>query len=65
MTLLGKANWWMPRWLDRILPNFSIEGDEYFRELDAKKAAQPIAAKPDGEGLPGDDEAAEEPEPVA
>jgi putative drug exporter of the RND superfamily len=66
MILLGKANWWMPRWLDRILPDFSIEGEEYFRELDAKRAAEPIVAKPDGEGLPGDDTPApEEREPVA
>jgi putative drug exporter of the RND superfamily len=27
MELLGDANWWMPRWLDRILPNIHIEGD--------------------------------------
>jgi len=27
MELLGDANWWLPRWLDRILPNISIEGD--------------------------------------
>lgn len=26
MRLLGKAGWWLPRWLDRILPNISIEG---------------------------------------
>ncbi|MBO9554711.1 MMPL family transporter [Cellulomonas sp.] len=26
MTLLGRANWWLPRWLDRILPHVSIEG---------------------------------------
>ncbi len=25
MELLGKANWWMPGWLDRILPKISIE----------------------------------------
>ncbi len=25
MTLLGKGNWWIPRWLDRILPRFSVE----------------------------------------
>jgi RND superfamily putative drug exporter len=31
MTLLGRANWWFPRWLDRLVPNFSIEGDEWFR----------------------------------
>jgi RND superfamily putative drug exporter len=26
MTLLGKANWWMPRWLDRLLPAVDAEG---------------------------------------
>ena len=26
MLLLGEANWYLPRWLDRILPNLSIEG---------------------------------------
>jgi RND superfamily putative drug exporter len=28
MRLLGDANWWIPRWLDRILPNLDIEGTE-------------------------------------
>ena len=23
MTLLGRANWWLPAWLDRILPGAS------------------------------------------
>jgi RND superfamily putative drug exporter len=26
MRLLGRAGWWVPRWLDRIMPNVSIEG---------------------------------------
>ncbi|WP_380163348.1 MMPL family transporter [Jannaschia sp. R86511] len=26
MHLLGRSNWWLPRWLDRILPQLSIEG---------------------------------------
>ncbi len=26
MTLLGKANWWLPRWLDRVLPRIDAEG---------------------------------------
>ncbi len=26
MALLGKANWWLPGWLDRILPNLTVEG---------------------------------------
>ncbi|GAA3164506.1 MMPL family transporter [Planomonospora alba] len=28
MVLLGRYNWWCPRWLDRILPDLSIEGHE-------------------------------------
>ena len=26
MHLLGKSAWWLPKWLDRILPNVDIEG---------------------------------------
>ena len=26
MELLGARNWWLPRWLDRIIPNLNIEG---------------------------------------
>ncbi len=26
LTLLGNAAWWMPRWLDKILPNVDAEG---------------------------------------
>ena len=25
MALLGKANWWLPAWLDRILPHLAVE----------------------------------------
>jgi len=28
MTLFGRAAWWMPRWLQRVLPNVDIEGEE-------------------------------------
>ena len=27
MELLGNANWWMPRWLDKLLPEVHIEGE--------------------------------------
>jgi RND superfamily putative drug exporter len=27
MELLGDKNWWIPRWLDRILPHLDVEGD--------------------------------------
>jgi RND superfamily putative drug exporter len=26
MSLLGSANWWVPRWLDRLLPNLDLDG---------------------------------------
>jgi RND superfamily putative drug exporter len=26
MELLGGANWWLPKWLDRVLPHLDIEG---------------------------------------
>jgi len=26
MELLGSRNWWIPRWLDRVLPRLDVEG---------------------------------------
>ncbi|HEY5881276.1 MAG TPA: MMPL family transporter [Nakamurella sp.] len=26
MSILGRANWWLPRWLDRVLPHLDTEG---------------------------------------
>ena len=43
MQLLGSRNWWLPRWLDRLLPSFSIEAPTTTH--DAHDAAhEPIAA---------------------
>jgi RND superfamily putative drug exporter len=47
MVLLGERAWWIPRWLDRIVPHISIEGEEYFAARDAKlAAAAPAPAAP-------------------
>ncbi len=27
MRLFGRANWWMPKWLDKLLPNVAVEGE--------------------------------------
>jgi RND superfamily putative drug exporter len=27
MALLGRWNWWLPGWLDRLLPHFDVEPD--------------------------------------
>jgi putative drug exporter of the RND superfamily len=52
MVLLGKRAWWLPRWLDRILPHISIEGEDYFAARDAAKRAakapEPVPADADG-----------------
>jgi putative drug exporter of the RND superfamily len=45
MVLLGKRAWWLPRWLDRVVPHISIEGEEFFAARDAEKAEPtPVAA---------------------
>jgi putative drug exporter of the RND superfamily len=51
MELMGKWAWWMPGWLDRILPKISIEGSEYFAARDAAAAA---AATPATSGAASD-----------
>jgi RND superfamily putative drug exporter len=28
MELLGARNWWMPKWLDRLLPRLNVEGEK-------------------------------------
>jgi putative drug exporter of the RND superfamily len=43
MALFGKAAWWLPRWLDRVLPKISIEGEDYF---DKRGAEQPARVPP-------------------
>jgi len=45
MELLGERNWWIPKWLDRILPNINVEGPTDHghggvgEDLDAEAAA--------------------------
>jgi RND superfamily putative drug exporter len=46
MVLAGKANWWFPRLLERTVPNFSIEGEEWFRAHDAAAARDAASGRP-------------------
>ena len=43
MELLGDRNWWLPRWLDRILPRINVEGtgDDTVEEIEP--AREPVA----------------------
>ncbi|HMR49191.1 MAG TPA: MMPL family transporter [Arachnia sp.] len=34
LTLLGDRAWWLPAWLDRLLPTFDVEGETLTRELE-------------------------------
>jgi RND superfamily putative drug exporter len=38
MVLLGKRNWWLPRFMRR-LPHVGIEGEDYFKARDAAAAS--------------------------
>lgn len=53
MTLFGRSAWWMPRWLDRLLPDVDIEGERlrehthalaWAREQDAAVSAEYLVA---------------------
>ena len=33
MTLLGERAWWLPKWLDRLLPVFDVEGEVLSKEM--------------------------------
>jgi RND superfamily putative drug exporter len=46
MELLGKANWWLPRWLDRAIPHIGFEG---VHEADLERELQPVGVG-DGDG---------------
>jgi putative drug exporter of the RND superfamily len=39
MVLLGRRAWWLPRWLERLVPHVSIEGEDFFAKRDAALAA--------------------------
>ncbi|MFF1877469.1 MMPL family transporter [Leifsonia sp. NPDC058230] len=54
LQLLGEKAWWMPRWLDRILPSFDVEGDGLQKELDLADWPEPAGryiAAAEGLGL--------------
>lgn len=33
LSLLGRSAWWLPGWLDRLLPDVDVEGEKLTREL--------------------------------
>ncbi len=47
MKLMGDANWWLPRWLDRRLPRIDIDGGSGLPEREIEQAPHD---DPDGAG---------------
>ena len=41
MMLLGDANWWLPRWLDRRLPTMQFEGGDEVEDVEREPVAVP------------------------
>ncbi|WP_155368144.1 MMPL family transporter [Catellatospora vulcania] len=58
LSLLGKAAWWLPRWLDRVLPDVDVEGEQLTHRLAAEQLpsqqapAAPAPAAPVEEPTP-------------
>jgi RND superfamily putative drug exporter len=53
MELLGDANWWFPRWLDRLVPKISIEAppELHAPQTEPEPEPEPVAAvEDDGNG---------------
>ncbi|WP_199510884.1 MMPL family transporter [Nucisporomicrobium flavum] len=43
MHLLGRSNWWIPRWLDRVLPHVSIDPADNFPAPEPVRDPHPAA----------------------
>jgi len=41
LTLLGERAWWLPRWIDRVLPDVDVEGEKLRRHLDVSAPTEP------------------------
>ncbi|MFF7309811.1 MMPL family transporter [Streptomyces sp. NPDC008137] len=41
LALLGDKAWWLPKWLDRVLPRVDVEGEALSRRTETEAAAGP------------------------
>ncbi|WP_432148042.1 MMPL family transporter [Streptomyces sp. bgisy029] len=46
LALLGRKAWWLPRWLDRALPNVDVEGEKLQKQL----TDEPASSEGGGDG---------------
>src|SRR2546428_2268526 len=45
MELLGNANWWLPKWLDRVVPRVSIEAPPDLAKPPPAKTTRPTTPR--------------------
>jgi RND superfamily putative drug exporter len=43
LALVGRSAWWLPRWLDRLLPDLDVEGARLDRAVPAERTPEPVA----------------------
>nr|WP_246400610.1 MMPL family transporter [Jiangella mangrovi] len=48
LALVGERAWWLPRWLDRLLPDVDIEGARLTGALEDDQNRQRVAVSPSG-----------------
>src|SRR5262249_31774381 len=44
MQLMGRANWWFPGWLDRLLPHLHVESEEHERVSETAREGEAVPA---------------------
>ena len=44
MELLGARNWWIPKWLDKVLPHLDVEGHDKLPDVDPEPGATSAGA---------------------
>ncbi|NEA38279.1 MMPL family transporter [Streptomyces sp. SID11385] len=49
LALLGRRAWWLPKWLDRILPNVDVEGEKLHKALGDTSSSGEGPQDPDAE----------------
>ncbi|MGI2295291.1 MMPL family transporter [Paenibacillus sp. GXUN7292] len=42
MAVFGDKAWWLPKWLDRLLPNLDVEGDKLIAKIKTKEGTSNI-----------------------
>ncbi|MDQ1628990.1 MAG: putative drug exporter of the superfamily [Actinomycetota bacterium] len=52
MALMGRANWWLPGWLDRLLPHLSLDNDGPTRRSSPAPVSALVPPQSGGPGSP-------------